>query len=255
LGYGDEVMGSGMARGAAARGRRVAFGDGKRIIWGPHCAEVYKNNPNVAPPGADRDQDLEWKRYYSGNRGYVRGGGGKFIFNPDFRAPRGEFFFDEAEISAAGMHDGGFVVVDAYLPSKPAAANKKWGHYERVAEALAVKGEEIRQFRRPGQIVGHLPGVKAIDTPTFRAAAAILARAALYIGPEGGLHHAAAAVNTPAVVLFGGFIDPKTTGYEGHVNIFTGGTACGSLRPCQHCADAMAAIAPATVIEAAEGLL
>jgi hypothetical protein len=39
MGYGDELMATGMARGAAARGKRVAFGDGQRIICGPYCFE------------------------------------------------------------------------------------------------------------------------------------------------------------------------------------------------------------------------
>ena len=36
---------------------------------------------------------------------------------------------------------------------------------------------------------------------------------------EGGLHHAAAALGMPAVVLFGGMISPRNTGYDVHVNL------------------------------------
>jgi hypothetical protein len=57
--------------------------------------------------------------------------------------------------------------------------------------------------------------------------------AALLISPEGGLHHAAAALGVRAVVIFGGFISPATTGYELHTNLFTGGQACGMRIPAR----------------------
>lgn len=250
-------MGAGLARGAAARGKRIAFGDGRRIIWGGRCKEIYRNNPNVAPPGSEGAPDLEWIRYHVGSRQYVRSQGGRFVFNPDFAAPRGEFFFDpaeEAEAERATEGARGFVLVDAYLPPKPVAANKRWHGWPAVAGHLLSLGLDVRQFRRPDG-GGMLAGVRGIETRSFRAAAAVLARAGLYIGPEGGLHHASAAVNIPAVVLFGGFIGPQTTGYEGHVNFFTGQEACGSLRACGHCREAMRSITPPAVIEAAEELL
>jgi ADP-heptose:LPS heptosyltransferase len=83
-----------------------------------------------------------------------------------------------------------------------------------------------------------------------------LARAKLYIGAEGGLHHAAAALGVPAVVLFGGFIPPLVTGYETHINL-TGGAqeACGSLKPCDHCRKAMDAISVEEVAAAARTII
>ncbi len=46
--------------------------------------------------------------------------------------------------------------------------------------------------------------------------------------PEGGVSHIAAALKMPAVVLMGGFTDPKWTGYDGHINIT-------SDIDCKHC--------------------
>ena len=61
----------------------------------------------------------------------------------------------------------------------------------------------------------------------------------LYFGPEGGFHHAAAALNKKAVVIFGGFIDPLVTGYDFHNNIYVDidGSPCGSRVICKHCKD------------------
>ena len=61
--------------------------------------------------------------------------------------------------------------------------------------------------------------------------------------PEGGLHHAAAALGTPTIVIFGGFISPRQTGYPHQVNLFTGGTPCGMRRRCDHCEQAMRRVA------------
>jgi hypothetical protein len=46
---------------------------------------------------------------------------------------------------------------------------------------------------------------------------------------EGGMHHAAAAVGVPAVVLFGGFIPPEIMGYKGQISLTGGATACGNI--------------------------
>ena len=67
----------------------------------------------------------------------------------------------------------------------------------------------------------------------------VLSRARSALIPEGGLHHGAAALGVPAVVLFGGFIPPAVTGYADHANFTGGATACGSLNKCLHCRDAL----------------
>jgi ADP-heptose:LPS heptosyltransferase len=107
------------------------------------------------------------------------------------------------------------------------------------------------QFDHGGAV--KIAGAKLARTPTFRHAMAVLARASLYIGPEGGLHHAAAAVGIPAVVIFGGFIPPSVTGYATHINLTGGAAACGSLKPCEHCKAYMDVISVADVMGAAHG--
>jgi ADP-heptose:LPS heptosyltransferase len=85
-----------------------------------------------------------------------------------------------------------------------------------------------------------LSGVRQVHSRGIRQGLAYLAQARLYIGPEGGLHHAAAALNIPGVVLFGGFIPPQITGYIIHANLTGGDTeACGILGRCLHCKQAM----------------
>lgn len=64
------------------------------------------------------------------------------------------------------------------------------------------------------------------------------------------MHHAAAALGIPAVVIFGGYVSPAQTGYAAQMNLFTGGQPCGRRTECAHCADAMSDITPAMVADA-----
>jgi len=56
------------------------------------------------------------------------------------------------------------------------------------------------------------------------------------VWPEGGVSHIAAALKMSAVVLFGGFSDPKWTGYDDHINITSEIECkhCFNLNPCKN---------------------
>jgi hypothetical protein len=251
-------MATGMARGAAARGKRIAFGDGRTISWDQYSETIFQGNPNIAPPRSEGALDLEWIDYRKGNRHYNRhdAANNRWIWNMDFRPTAGELFFSEEEVSWGLRQASGHVLIEPNVAAwKQSSPNKQWptDRYNEVARQLRALGFDTVQF-----VYGH--GYKAqfarmVRPPRFRHALAALARAALYIGPEGGTHHAAAALGVPAVVLFGGFIPAAVTGYEGHTNLTGGADACGSLTPCKHCADAMAAISVDEVINAALGYL
>jgi ADP-heptose:LPS heptosyltransferase len=253
IGIGDNLMGSGLARGACMRGVRIAFGDGKRIIWDQHSAAIFSRNPNIAPPGSESEINLEWMPFYKGNRLYNQVQGRRWIWNYDFKAIPGDVYLTFRERSEARRYGLRRVVIEPHVAAwKSTSINKDWGfaRYQAVADALSAEGHHIIQFvhnREP-----RLEGVTAVPTRTFRDGLAVLHNAALYIGPEGGLHHGAAAVGIPAVVLFGGFVPPAVTGYASHVNL-TGGAdeACGSFDACPHCIAAMDAISIDEVVAAA----
>lgn len=249
-------MGTGMARGAAKRGKRVAFGDGKRIIWDQNSRSIFHGNPNIATPGQEKASNLEWIPFYKGHRIYNKSAGDHWEWNMDFKPIRGQIFFVKQEkYFAERAHSEGFVVVEPNVPSwKSVAPNKQWPveRYDEVARRLKARGLQVVQFVYPKGSKHMIPDAKKINTPTFRFMAALLERAALYVGPEGGMHHAAAAVNTPGVVLFGGFIPTSVTGYDIHTNLGIGADACGSFTPCSHCKAAMAAISVEEVIAGVE---
>jgi ADP-heptose:LPS heptosyltransferase len=253
VGLGDNLMASGLARGAHARGKKVAFGDGIKIRWDHHSPEVFKWNPNIAAPGHERDSSVEWVPFFKGHRIYNRQDGDRWIWNMDFSPTPGEVFLDDIEKKAGRRYGSGFVLIEPQSARwKSVAPNKDWGrnNFHAVAERLQGSGYKVCQFiSDKGSPL--LPGVAGLATSSFRDAVSILSNAAMYIGSEGGLHHAAAAVNIPAVVLFGGFIPPKVTGYPTHANLTGGAEACGSIKPCEHCRKAMQRITVEEVVEEA----
>ncbi len=201
------------------------------------------NNPNIARPGSEGLSGLKWMPYYKAHRLYVRPSADRthFEFDLSWRAPVGELFFSDDEIRFAANLPDSCVIIEPNPPiGKRWASNKDWGYarYQRVADLLSAQGYRVAQLQNE-RSYRLLERVTLIKTASFRQAAAALKKAPLYIGPEGGLHHAAAAVNTKAVVIFGGFISPVTTGYDMHSNLYVGGKPCGKFLPCNHCRQAL----------------
>src|SRR5262245_8355908 len=205
MGYGDDLIASGLARGLHAKGERAAFGDGKRIIWGPWSEEIFRYNPNIAPPGSEGQRDLVWIDHYKGKRKYNRlhENKARWVWNYDFKVVPGEMFLTEFERTV-----GDFIYIEPNVPwNKSVAINKDWGlkNYQAVVDRLLAEGHNVIQSDHGKH---KLSGVKFVTTPTFRHVLAILACARAAVLPEGGMHHGAAALNVPAVVIFGGFIPP-----------------------------------------------
>lgn len=263
MGIGDQLIGAGLARGARDRGKRIAFGDGTKIIWDKNSPEIFRKNKNIAVPGSERDDDIDWIPFHRGNRLYNKQGQGRWIWNYEFKPVPGEVYLSEQERLFAKSLRPDYVIIEPNVPwHKTVAPNKDWGlkNYQAVADRLRSAGYQVAQFSFGRN---RLDGVKGVPTSTFRNAMAAMTRASLYIGPEGGLHHAAASSKLkegttdvikdalPAVVLFGGFIPPQVTGYDMHTNLTGGVEACGSLGPCQHCKQALNKISVEEVVDAA----
>lgn len=253
MGIGDNIMATAMARGASLRSKRIAFGDGYRIHWDQYSELIFRGNPNVAPPGTETTGGLEWIPFYKGHRIYNKQSTGKWIWNYDFKVKPGELFLTKSEKTFAELCGKNFVLIEPCVPSwKSVAPNKQWPvfRYAEVATKLQRQGFDVVQLVHRGTTF-KLPSARYVVTPNFRLGAAVLARSSLYIGSEGGLHHAAAAMNVPGVVLFGGFIPPEVTGYDSHINLTGGREACGSLQKCDHCIEAMNAISVDEVLSSA----
>ena len=245
MGYGDEIMAAGQARvEAARRGGPVHIVDRHGR---PRRSELWQGLDWIAAHGAAAAGQVvngPQARPYLKSLSLAAGA----VFT-DWRARDhpGAIALNAVERGFAKQvlaRLGAFVVIEPLI-ARDGNPNKDWG-WERWA-GLARRIGDLNPVQLGPKGIRLLPGARHIETRSFRYACAVLARARGAVLPEGGLHHAAAALDIPAAVIFGGHISPETTGYPGHVNLFTGGTACGAWRPCDHCAAAMAAIAPSEV--------
>lgn len=111
-------------------------------------------------------------------------------------------------LQAAGLTGASFAVIH------PAAAfaTKQWAadKFGRVAEALSGQGLEVVAITTPNEksIIDEMNRNTAAPTVAFTDLSlpeitALLARARLFVGNDSGIAHMAAAVETPAVVIFG----------------------------------------------------
>jgi len=261
MGYGDELMAMGRAeRLHRETGRRVAILDkaGKRR-WSP----VWVGHPAIVNPCEPVSASHMTIVDCSGARPYLAGWD---TWNCSARARftdwsanshRGRLYLSLPELKQGRQLQerlGDFVVLEPGIYGS-SSSNKDWGfeRYEQLVAALPDL-KFIQTMPGPRRAPAR---VMPLFTPSFREACGILAAASAYVGPEGGMHHAAAALGIPAVVLFGGFTSPVNTGYELHRNLFVAGpeSPCGRYAPCGHCREAMASITVADVAAALKGVL
>lgn len=244
MGLGDDLMLVGEARALRETDpRKVAARHGGKYRLSP----IFANNPHMAAPAEIEAGNVQWLDENAGRRYRASETKERRVWT-NVGPTRGQLFFTpaEREFAALALRGGPLpVIVEPNLKPR-ATPNKDW-NFNRW-QALVDLAPDIPwlQLGAPGS--RRLSRVAYLETPSFRAAAAVLEQSIAAVLPEGGLHHAAAAVSTAAVVIFGGYISPAQTGYPDHVNIFTGQTPCGMRVPCEHCRDAMARISPDHVL-------
>jgi ADP-heptose:LPS heptosyltransferase len=242
MGYGDELMITGQVkRMQQTDPRRVQVLDrnGK-----PRWESIWDNNPSLAKPG--EEGDFQTLVNGPGVRPYIAKKTADRWHWQDYECTPGEIYFTAAEKQFASAQRPQ-IIIEPHLKSR-ASPNKHWGvdRWQTFAKLAKKAGYGLTQLGAPG--TRPVQYANMICTPSFRQACAVLANASAYVGHEGGMHHAAAALGIPAVVIFGGFISPAQTGYATHRNLFTGGQPCGMRVQCKHCAAAMAAITPRDVL-------
>lgn len=238
VGLGDWVMSSAQVKEANERtGKKVMLGDGVKYYYEN---QVFKNNPRMAKPG----EDCVWVANYGGNRPYIRGSIDKhFVFNDDWKPTPGELWLGKDE--EIPVPDYPYIVVEPEVKNKFAhGVNKAW-----PTEYWSIVSKEPLPFIQLGTT--NTPIFPLLRTDTFRQALSILSKASLFVGTDGALHHAAAALGIPAVVIWTGFSSPRHLGYDSHVNLHDGGEPCGFYGgTCEHCKAIAKNLHPNRVLEA-----
>lgn len=231
--------------------RKCRIMHGSKVAW----SEVWENNPRIARPDEQGDFHIIYGRDKVTNmRGYHTGKTAeRWTYNLDFRPQVGEIYLTDEE-KAFGAKYSGRIILEPHI--KPGASpNKRWP-WVNWNKLVWLAGPNYRFAQMGSADTSELAGVEFIPTPSFRMAAAVIAGARAVVLPEGGLHHVAAALNVPGVVIFGNFTPVELTGYACHVNLGASlSQSCGNRMPCPCCAKAMASIKPEIVLNELKGIL
>lgn len=236
---------------AAGEARRIHAETGKPVcivdrFGRPIRQEVWKGTPYIADYPGNGAYKL---KNCGGHRPYIKGKTERQWFWNEYKPIPARLFLTTEERQWERQGTGKVILGPSI--KRGASPNKAWPHERWIGLAERLRHLDLGQF--PGDFL--IPGVPVIQTPSIRCAGAVLRGARAAVVHEGGLHHMAAAMSRPAVVIYGGFISPAQTGYDMHANLFTGGEPCGMRVPCDHCRQAMDAITIDMVAEALAKIL
>ncbi|MBD1147382.1 hypothetical protein IDH28_00940 [Pelagibacterales bacterium SAG-MED31] len=231
---------------------------------------IYENNPNITPINKiDVKKPIHFINYHKKNRPYIdykNSNNNKYHWNMAFTPTPGKLYFTKDEkikakkiLKLANNHWNknnhfkykGVIFFEStstkidhnYYYNK--MKNKDWGESNWQELILRLKHEYLiiqSKHKKSKKYKGVF--YSSIDFD-FRTACAIINECDLFLGPEGGFGHVAAALNKKAVIYFGGWIHPKVTGYHFHQNIYFNhpNSPCGALGYiCNHCEDARKSI-------------
>lgn len=246
MGLGDWLMATAQARKLHNEHKlRCVFTNGVKQWYEP---AIFKGNP-IIPAQLDDGEKYLAIPNFPGCRPYILGyDTDRFIWNPSFKAVPGELYLDKEEKAAA--LPAPYIVVEPSVKGD-AQINKDWG-WDNWVELTRLPYPWLQMGERGKR---SLPGVPMLQT-SFRQALGVLAGASLLVTTDGALHHAAAAMGVPAVVIWGGFTSPENLGYDAHENVWSGSDPCGIWKHrCPHCAEAMKSISVQAVADAIERAL
>ena len=240
MGLGDEILVTGQARQLQERDPHPVYVVGKdagprwhwlwdgnpRLTKNKHGAQILMNGPG-ARPYVDYAKSTPERWAYT-----------------NWRTVPGELYLPRLEPSD-------YVLIEPHV-KKRASPNKQWGRWQALVDLMP----EVRWLQVGPSGTEVLRGAVFIETTDFRQACIQLSGVRAAVLPEGGLHHAAAALGIPSIVLFGSMTSPRNTGYDAHVNLAIDdpeGLGWRISHPA--CAAAWDKIVPEYVAERLKGIL
>lgn len=264
MGWGDDLMWLGEANKVHQENPDAVIHDGREY------SVMWDNVPWVVEPGYKGDKrKILVPRKPGGNRWYIEGwGNGRMYYKPynpipaPYRCKPEERKWAVKQLQLAGV-TGPFVLINPDTKNTTFANNKQWGfkRWNQLCKLLSEKGIQCVRTKPNGPVVdvsGHvkytvppLSDCINITTPTIRHMMAILEQSCCAVTSEGGVHHAAAAFNKRAFVIFGGVSSIDSTGYSNRNQTYYTydhpKTPCGSQHDCDHCKQAMDSIKVDTI--------
>ena len=268
MGYGDDLLITKLASKIKKRhpDRQIVIGEAKSN--NAYHSIIYDNNPNISDcRNLKKNIPIQIIDYHPYNRpyiDYINSTNTKYIWRK-YKPQPGEIYFSKKEkkdakniinkaiefwnninkknykkiifleTSSTKIHDRQFSIKHQ---------NKDWGNdnWKKLVDIISKDYLVIQSVHKESK---KNIGVFSPEYLDFRLACAVLNEADLYIGPEGGFGHVAAALNKKAVLYFGGWITPEAIGYDFHENIYYDHklSPCGEYKKlCSHCEEARKAI-------------
>lgn len=133
-------------------------------------------------------------------------------------------------------HPRRLVLQNSCRGARYAAETKEWPQ-ERWHDLARRLGSDFELVQVGTSADPPLPGARDLRArTTLREVAELMMGAAAFVGLESGLMHVAAAVRTPAVIIYGGRTRPAETGYPFHRNLTRSPACagCGLNTGCPH---------------------
>lgn len=248
MGVGDALIASGRARKLYRETKQPV------LIVGRHNVRYWSDLWNDVPYIIRRPAGRRYQTLVDGSgvRAYIAAKTPeRWTWRPFCPEPA-EIVFTPTELAFAEPYRG-MVMIEPNVKHNT-HANKAWlwNRWQQVVRSMP----ETRFVQcLPSATAEHPHGVSWVTTPTFRHACAVLSVCKAFVGTEGGLMHAAAAVGTPAVILWSEFISPSITGYAMHRNLRHAGPACGMRTDCPGCRASMEAITVDEVVQNLQEIL
>ncbi len=138
----------------------------------------------------------------------------------------------------------------------PCTPNKDWPdeHWRNLLDRLTNRFSVI-EIGAPGQARERQANEHYLDLrgkTSLEEMVAAIGAADLHVGPISGPVHFAAALRTPAVVIYGGYEPPQCTAYPGNINLYSPVhcAPCWLRTPCPYEKECLSLITPAAVEEA-----
>ena len=263
MGLGDDIMITGIVEQEHIKhpDKQIVIGSLKRNLI--FDSLVYLNNPKITPSDKiNKNKPVHFIDYNDENRFYInyeKCDHNNLAWRTDFKPIPGRMYFSKTEISdaksilkkanifwskKAEIKHKGIIFFESYSTKNNhefytyKMKNKNWGekNWTRLIDRLKDKYLIIQSVHGEAKkIDGVFYSENEFD---FRTACAVLNNCDMYLGNEGGFGHAAAALNKKALIYFGGWISPQSTGYAMHENIYYNDltSPCGAVGYlCDHC--------------------
>tara|TARA_Y100000741_G_scaffold359621_1_gene340540 strand:- start:1624 stop:2430 length:807 start_codon:yes stop_codon:yes gene_type:complete len=267
MGYGDDIMATGEVKYLKKKYSDYKFiiGDGSKS-WN---SAIFEGNSAIIQANEIKSTDkIKWIKNFPGSRPYRKyekiNHKLKYTWNYSFKAKPGEIFFKDNELEFAtqviekikNISSKKIIHIEPNVKIKKGYLNRDWGlvKWQKLVNRLKDNFHFIQTTFGNQNLLSNVTNIKNVN---FRTACAIMSKCDLFLGTEGGFHHAAAAMNLKAIIIFGGFIDPEITGYDIHKNIYIKHTnsPCGSKNKCDHCSECMNLITVDLIKEEVDSVL